>query len=190
MDAAGKTTLADALAEQLMPYGRQIIRASIDGFHNPRVVRRLDESPAGFFQCSFNYAALREELLAPLGPQGSRLFRRAVFNFRTDQPVFCSPERAEADAILLFDGIFLLRSELREYWDFAIFVEADFAVTVSRAETRDRDLLGDPATVRRRYESRYVPGQLMYLERERPRQFADVIVVNNDFENPQLQYDA
>ena len=82
VDAAGKTTLADALAEQLASCGRVIIRASIDGFHNSKAVRHLDESPLGFFERSFNYAALCTELLAPLGPGGSRLIRRGVYDFR------------------------------------------------------------------------------------------------------------
>jgi len=35
-DAAGKTTLADELAVALRERGRDVIRASIDGFHRPR----------------------------------------------------------------------------------------------------------------------------------------------------------
>jgi uridine kinase len=39
-DAAGKTTLADELAARLVPGDRDVIRASIDGFHRPRLERR------------------------------------------------------------------------------------------------------------------------------------------------------
>jgi uridine kinase len=39
VDGAGKTTFADELAACLASCGRQIIRASVDGFHNPRAIR-------------------------------------------------------------------------------------------------------------------------------------------------------
>src|SRR5262249_48623606 len=126
------------------------------------------------------------QLLAPLGPGGSRRYRTAVFDFRTDAPVDAPLQEAPADAVLLFDGVFLLRSGLRTHWDFSIFVEADFATTVARAELRDRALFGDAAAVRRRYETRYVPGQRIYLESERPRTRASVVVVNDDPAHPTL----
>ena len=190
VDAAGKTTLANEIAAVLNTSSRQIIRASIDGFHNPKHIRRRDDTADGYFRNSFNYQALRDHLLAPLGPNGSRLFRRATFDFRTDAEVVSERELAAPDAIFLLDGVFLLRSELRTHWDLSIFVEADFETTVARAEVRDRELFGDAAAVRQRYESRYIPGQRLYLEREQPRRFADIVVSNNDFSNPRLEHAA
>jgi uridine kinase len=187
VDAAGKTTLAGEVATALEDCGRQIIRASIDGFHNPRVVRRRDDSAEGYFRSSFNYAALIDSLLAPLGPNGSRMFRRAVFDLRADAEVVVEQEIAAPNAILLLDGVFLLRHELRGYWDLAIFVEADFATTVARAEVRDSKLFGNASAVRQRYESRYVPGQKLYLEQEQPKDCADFVVINNSFDNPRLE---
>ena len=187
VDAAGKTTLANEVAIALEGCGRQIIRASIDGFHNPKTVRRRDDTAEGYFRSSFNYAALIDSLLAPLGLNGSRAFRRAVFDFRADAEVDAAQEVAAPNAILLFDGVFLLRHELRGYWDLAIFVEADFATAIARAEVRDRELFGDATAIRQRYESRYVPGQKLYLEQEQPKQFADFVVINNSFDNPHLE---
>jgi len=36
VDGSGKTTFADALALPISRRGRAVIRASVDGFHNPR----------------------------------------------------------------------------------------------------------------------------------------------------------
>jgi len=60
VDGSGKTTLADELVEPLRRAGRDVIRASVDGFHNPRVVRytRGPDSPEGYFLDSFDYATL------------------------------------------------------------------------------------------------------------------------------------
>jgi uridine kinase len=182
VDAAGKTTLADELGRSIESLGRPVIRATIDGFHNPAVVRQRRglTSPEGYLEDSFDYEALLEVLLRPLGPGGSFSFRRAVFDFRTDQPVQARLEQAAPDAILLFDGVFLLRSGLREHFDFAIFVRADFSVTIARAEQRDIELFGSMEEVRRRYLERYIPAQQIYLANVEPERWASVILDNND----------
>ena len=37
VDGAGKTTFADELGSSVSALGRPVIRASVDGFHNPRL---------------------------------------------------------------------------------------------------------------------------------------------------------
>lgn len=188
VDAAGKTTLANELATAIRSLGRPVVRASVDGFHNPGSVRRRRGalSPHGYFHDSFDYPALIDALLLPLGPGGSRIFRRAVFDFRSDGAVDVPLESAPPDAILLLDGVFLLRPELRDHFDFSLFVKADFALTVKRAEERDRELFGSVEAVRQRYEQRYVPGQRLYLELAEPERHASLVVDNDDPLHPKM----
>jgi uridine kinase len=182
VDAAGKTTLAEELVTPIQACNRPVIRASIDGFHHPARLRyqRGSTSPAGYYHDSFNYQALIECLLAPLGRGGSRRYRFAVFDFRTDAAVQVTPRVAEAHAVLLFDGVFLLRPELRGYWDYTIFIDAAFAVTLGRAQQRDLALFGNVHDVTQRYQQRYIPGQRLYLETCCPKQCAELVVENND----------
>jgi len=188
-DAAGKTTLADELAPLIERSGRPVIRASIDGFHRPRARRmeRGPESPEGYFLDSFDYAALRAALLDPLGPGGSRQFRRRVFDFRTDLPVAAPAEVAPANAVLVFDGVFLLRRGLADLWDFSVFVAVPFAETQRRASARDVALFGGAEEVRRRYDVRYVPGQRLYFREAHPQERADAVVDNEDPDRPVLR---
>ena len=188
VDAAGKTTLADELATFIEAAGRPVVRASIDGFHNPAATRRRRGamSPVGYFEDSFNHEALLDGLLRPLGPGGSREIRRAVFDFRTDTAVVASTELAAPDAVLLLDGVFLLRPELRGHFDFSVFVRADFGVTTARAEQRDVMLFGSIDEVRRRYREHYVPGQQLYLATCEPERWASVVVDNNNPLQPTL----
>lgn len=191
VDASGKTTLADELAPLIEKCGRPVIRASVDGFHNPREVRyqRGVDSPAGYYHDAFNYAALQRDLLIPLGPDGKRKYRRAAFNLQENAPtpeVACA---APVNAILLCDGVFLLRPELIQYWDFSIFVDVDFNVSVPRAVARDvAQSDGDlsPQVAWAKYNQRYVPGQKLYLTEARPQENANLVIQNNDFANPQL----
>ncbi|HZU87536.1 MAG TPA: hypothetical protein VFF78_08640 [Anaerolineaceae bacterium] len=188
IDAAGKTSLADELAKVLLQFDRPVIRATMDGFHCPRIVRyrRGAESPEGYFFDSFDYPQLRSALLDPLGPSGDRRYRTAVFDFRQDISLEKPAQIADPQGILLFDGIFLSRPELAGGWDFNIFIEISFETSLARAMRRDLDLFGDPEAVRRRYLLRYFPAQEMYLASCNPRGKANVVVVNNDLAQPEL----
>ena len=187
-DAAGKSTLADELARDLRARGRDVIRASIDGFHRPRAdrYRRGPDSPRGYFEDSFDVATLRDVLLDPLGPEGDLRHVRAVFDARKDEPLPRRVEVASEDAVLVVDGIFLLRRELVSLWDLRIFVSVGFDETLRRALERDVALLGSRAEVERRYRARYIPGQRLYVARCRPAEAADVVVVNDDPSHPVL----
>src|SRR5207245_3510406 len=108
----------------------------------------------GCYHDSFDYDALHRVLLYPLGPAGDRRFRTAVYNKGTDTALSQPFTTAHADAVLLFDGVFLLRPELIDQWDLRIFVSAEFEETLNRARTRDQALYGTPE-VERRWRNRY-----------------------------------
>lgn len=188
-DVARKTTLADELAVVMREAGRDVIRASIDGFHRPRADRyaRGPDSPLGYYMDSFDCEALRSYLLEPLGPGGSREYRTAVFDFRDDQPLDQSPAVASERAVLVFDGVFLLRPELRDAWDVRVFVSAGFEETLRRARQRDEALFGSAEEVERRYRLRYIPGQELYFAQAHPQRVADAVVVNDDPAEPILR---
>jgi uridine kinase len=190
MAAAGKTSFADELAGRLQGRGRPVIRASVDGFHRPRAerYRRGQNSPQGYYHDAFDYAALRAGLLLPLGPNGNRRYRVASFDYRVDRPIHPVPRRAPRDAVLLCDGIFLLRPELSDCWEYRIFLHVDDQVAVGRASQRDQELFGTAEAVRARYWTRYVPAQQIYLKTARPLQQADVVIDNNDPLNPRLSW--
>ncbi|MBN2566203.1 MAG: uridine kinase [Candidatus Eisenbacteria bacterium] len=180
--ASGKTALADEIANELAGMGRAVIRASIDGFHNPPEMRyaRGRTSPEGYLNDSFDYDAVLFRLLRPLGPGGDRRYTAAIYDFRTESHVDSGEAEADPRSILLFDGVFILRDELRDSWDFSIFVDARFDVTLARALVRDLPLFGSEAAVRERYLLRYIPGESLYLDRHRPRERAAVVMTNDD----------
>ena len=86
-----------------------------------RRARRGEYSAEACYHDSFDYDALHRVLLDPLGPSGDRRFQQAVFDYRTDTALSQPVTTAPADAVLLFDGVFLLRPELIDRWDLRIF---------------------------------------------------------------------
>lgn len=123
---SGKSTLADELARVLTVEEVPVIRSTVDSFHNPRAVRwRLGRtSPEGYYLNSHDLHALKTFLLQPL-TSGMGRFRRVAFDEPSDSPVEAPLERALPGSVLLFDGLFLHRPELRHHWDYSIFIDAD-----------------------------------------------------------------
>jgi len=184
VDGAGKTTFGDELACVLEPSGRNVIRASVDGFHNPRLIRyRLGKmSPEGFFRDSYNYDLLKNRLLDPLGPGGSGKYRTAAFDHRSDRAVIMEERQARSGSILVLDGIFLHRPELRNYWDFSIFLEVGFHISIPRGAQRSEGSPDPDATVNKRY----VDGQKIYLRECEPAKHATVNINNEDLAEPRI----
>jgi uridine kinase len=184
--AAGKTTLADELASVLRSRGRVVIRSSIEGFLLPRAqrYRRGEDSPEGCYHDSFDFDALRRLLLDPLGPDGDRRFQPAVYDRDADTALSPPLTTVVADAVLLFDGVFLLRPELIDRWDLRIFVSVAFEETLARARIRDLARLGSATLVEQRFRNRYLPSQQHYFDTVRPTDLADVVVHNSEPERP------
>ena len=184
VDGVGKTTLANELVAPLRRRGVPVIRASIDGFHNPRAVRyRLGRSsPEGYFRDSFNYEALKNVLLDPLGPDGALRYRRAIFDYRADSEVSPPLEEAPRNAVLLFDGVFLLRPELLGYWDISCFLDAPFTTTIPRCAHRN----GGSPDVNAVENRRYVEGQKLYLQQCDPKRKATIVIDNANLMSPAI----
>jgi uridine kinase len=133
--AAGKTTLADSLATALRARtGRTVVRAEIDYFMlmvEDRTAYPYD-SPESYYLDAWNYPAIRQHLLEPLGPGGTRRYRTALG---------AAEETAPDDAILLADGVFLQRPELDHLWDLRIYVDVPDAESLRRDLRMSRDML-------------------------------------------------
>jgi uridine kinase len=191
VDGAGKTTLADELALLIRKFDHPVIRASVDGFHNPKAIRyrRGTDSAEGYYRDSFDYEVILRDLLVPLGPGGDRRYRRVTFNHNRNAVDCETWHEAPWNAVLLFDGVFLLRPELIQYWDFSIFLDVDFRISVPRAVQRDisnGDQRWNAKILQARYERRYVPGQRLYFREARPQEQASIIVDNNDYRTPSI----
>jgi uridine kinase len=184
VDGVGKTTFADKLAGAVEQLGRPVIRSSVDGFHNPRELRyrRGRASPEGFYLDSYDYAALRMHLLDPLGPRGSRVYCPAVFDHVSDSPVPLLMRMASSGAALILDGLFLHRQELRDTWDFSIFLDAPFEITIPRGAMRGASW-GSPEPTASS-NRRYIEGQRMYLRQDKPQARANVVIDYSDLAAP------
>jgi uridine kinase len=187
IDGAGKTVFGDALADVFAEDGSAVFRASIDDFHRPRIERyaRGRTSPEGFYRDSYDYATFRRVLIDPFreGTQtaGTTGFQLAAFDVARDTPVESAWTTAPRDAVLIVDGIFLHRPELRGLWNWSVWLDAPIDVAAQRLALRDGTDPNPSAPSNKRYRD----GQELYLKEAEPRTAASAIVDNTDLAHPQ-----
>jgi uridine kinase len=185
-DCAGKTTVADHLAEALrMPTER----ASVDSFSRPRGQRyeRGELSAEGYYLDSFDYPALLNECLLPFLGGESGLRTTAHDHAGDTKEAIDARAGVAARAVLVVDGVFLLRPELRELWTLSVYLRVSPQETLRRAHHRDLALFGSAQEIERRYLGRYLPGQALYRQRADPEAIAHILVDNERTDTPRIQ---
>lgn len=180
-DAAGKTTLAAALADRL---GHDGLRVSIDAFHHLRAVRHRSGrfSADGYYRETFDHATAIAELLVPFRA-GAPTVRTAATDYDTDKaiaPTASVPPRA----VLVMDGVFLQLPAFRGLWDLVVYLRVSPDVSRERGIARD-SLRGDALDdLEIRYRERYLPGQAMYRADCDPEASADLLIDMTDLGEP------
>ena len=181
VDGAGKSCLADELAVICEAAGRAVIRASVDGFHNPRaVLPARPYVPRGVLLRLVRLCDAEGRSPRSAGSRRKPAVRVATFDHRLDCAIETPECIAASGDILLFDGIFWHRPELRSYWDYSIFLDVEFAVSILRGAQRGEGSADPDAASNRRY----VRGQELYLGSAYPTRYAIVVVNNNDLDRP------
>jgi uridine kinase len=89
-------------------------------------------------------------------------------------------------AVLIFDGVFLLRDQLRDKWALSVYVDVSPQERLRRARVRDLDLFGTEEEIERRYLGRYLPGQALYRQQVDPTAVAHVVVDNDHVDAPRI----
>lgn len=175
-DGAGKTTFALGLADFLGSQGRVVVQTSLDWFHFPRAHRHaMGRSSESVWSRHFDYRAARRELLEPWlsGPGSS--YRTRWHDVVADVLVDDAGEAVPADGVLVVDGVFAQRPELRDLWDLVVYLDADEAVRVSRMARRD----GGPDDPEHPDQLRYLQAQRHYREVCDPIRHADLVIDSN-----------
>lgn len=185
-DGAGKTTFANRLAAVLSAMGYEVYRAGIDGWHLPAEVRyrRGRESAEGYYLDAFDFEGVKRELLDPFASEGSGHCRLAKYDFVNERAVEGERIIAGDAALLVFDGVFLLRPEVMTSWELSIYLSVEPAVALKRAVDRDAASTDEEEIVRHLYAKRYLPGHELYEEAVSPARLADVVVDNTDPRSP------
>lgn len=180
VDGAGKTSFADELRDRLSPLAH-VDRVSVDGFHNTRDdrYRRGRQSAEGFWLDSYDYETFLGSVIEPIRA-GAGTFLPAAHDVDTDAVLTGPRLPVVRGSFVVVDGIFLHRSELQGQFDWTLFLDVPFAVSVARMSRRD----GSSSDPDAEENARYVGGQRIYLTQCSPADRADVHIDYGDLGRP------
>ncbi|MHA4094111.1 hypothetical protein [Bacillus cereus] len=184
--ASGKTTFANELAEEIKKRGLPVTRASIDDFHNPRVIRyaKGKESAREYYEDAHDYTAFKERLLMPLGPNGNLQYETISHNLITDMSVHNEPLLATQNMIFIVDGTFLLKKDVAYLFDYKIFVDTNFEIARKRGAKRETEAFGSYEEAEKIFLNRYHAACKLYIDEHNPKELADVLFENSKFDDP------
>ncbi|MDQ4069486.1 MAG: hypothetical protein M3203_08490 [Actinomycetota bacterium] len=102
------------------------------------------------------------------------------YDYRREASTRVDVVGVRATAVLVFDGVFLLRPELRRFWTLAVYLAITPEERMRRAVAREVEMLGSAADVEQRDAKRYLPGQALYRQEASPESHANVVVDNSE----------
>jgi uridine kinase len=178
VDCAGKSTLAEALHDRLGAIGVPALVLEGDEFTRPTCERYAEpDEGLGYYRDSFDYGALFERILPAVRSSSPGELRIEVSDWERDgwqERTLVLP----AAGVLVVEGCFLFADGRTGEFDLSVWLDLPLDRILARALQRPRDLerMGGQDGVRSRYETRYIAGQRLHLERDRPRERADLVV--------------
>lgn len=179
--ASGKTTIARLLHKEI----KNSYLLSIDMFHNKREIRKAKGrlSPVGYYEDSFNYDYVINNVLRPIKNNVS-VFSFKEFNHFEDDYIDQIEVNLDETPIIIFEGVFMHRTELLEYIDYSVFLDVSFEEMLKRASVRDLKHFNNLEDLINTYNKRYMGGQKIYLTKEVPTLIANIVINNEDYSNP------
>jgi uridine kinase len=185
-EGSGTEAFADDLAAVYREAGTATARASMRDFHLPREKRHAHgrRDPGDYYARSFDYETLRRVLIDPFRMAGSTGFQTTAFDVGRDAPVVASWQTGPADMVLVLDGPFLLRPEIRTAYHVGVYLDVPLVLVYERlAATQGRDADPDAPS-----NARYVGGWRHYEQKVQPQYAADVVVGLTDPAHPRREH--
>jgi len=158
--AAGKSTLARTIQHQLA----NVTLIHVDDFYrvmDKRARAALDAE--GGYMLYYDWQRLEAQVLQPLSKRQQAMYQQYDWaDGSLGKWVVVEPT-----GVIVVEGVYSTRPELRAYYDVKIFVETSFATRMRRQGQRT-----DPAEWVERWEA----AEVYYTQTYNPRSYADVVV--------------
>jgi hypothetical protein len=166
--------LADLLAATLHDRAVPVARVRGEEFLRARSLRleRGPADPEGFFDGWYDLAALRREVLDPLGPGGTQQWLPGLRDPRTDRPLRRPPVAAPPGTVAVVDGMFLGRWDVADAVDLRVLLDVSPAARARRVPAEE--------------QARVLPAWERYLEWCDPAATAAFVVRHDRPSHPAL----
>jgi uridine kinase len=178
IDGAGKTTLGEALVQQIKAAGMACILVCGDDFERPEEERYLNRDwPTGHYEDSFDHDTLFQRVLLP-----ARIHQRwqTSIQLRSCPSNGVQTKTLEIDGpgIIVVEGVFLFKASNPPAFDLTIWIDCSFADALKRITERPEDIqrYGTADSARDMYLKRQFPAQRLHLQIDDPKDRADIVL--------------
>jgi len=121
----------------------------------------------------FRYDYLKETILEPMKKKEKGFSKVKIYNKENDDYnigiINLSPD------VVIIEGVFLQRPELKDYFDFMIYIDIDRETQLQRALLRGNNGK-DEKEIRKKYAEKYNPAEDKYLLSCNPRGSANIVI--------------
>lgn len=156
---SGTSGFAADLAAAIRRTSYSVFVASVEDFHRDQASLDPDFDEAAFYRDDYDYSLLRRILLDPFKNPAHGGFVLAGYDRVRRAPIEPKWLTAPADALLIVEGVFLNRPELKGLWSYSVWLE-----------------------------SSALKPQAAYNKESKPRTTATAIIDNSDFDHPRRNF--
>jgi uridine kinase len=166
LGGAGKSSLTYALRQHLERNRFIVATVCNDDFYLPSAERRRSSSQFTSVGVDFDWRRFRDQVLLPLRANRPADYMR--YDWSSDR--LAEHHQVQPKGIVLIEGVYCTRAELREFFDFRIWVDCPSGIRLSRGLARD----GEGS--RRRWLEEWMPQEDRYVEEHKPQACAHIVV--------------
>lgn len=178
LGGAGKSTIVNSLKLELNNKRHECYILHIDDFINKREIRYDDSKEQWYcyYNIQWRYDYLIKEILEPI-KRGEEIKKGIELYDKENDEYTAKQIHIPKGEILILEGVFLQRKELKDYLDFTIYLDVEKEVRLKRVLKRD-GYIGDAEEIKCKYEKRYFPAEDRYLMEYNPIGNADLVLKN------------
>lgn len=176
LGGSGKSTISNLLRTKLQIKNYEVYTLHIDDFIHTKDIRYNDseEDWYCYYHIQWRYDYLVKEILLPL-KNDSNIDKLVELYDKENDNYILQPVKISQGSILILEGVFLQRKELKQYLDFIIYIDAPKELRLSRVLERDF-YIGDREDIKNKYEKRYFPAEEKYELYYHPIKSADIVL--------------
>lgn len=179
LGGAGKSTLVNLIKSQLQNENYNCFVLHIDDFIHPKSIRYdlSKEEWYCYYNVQWRYDYLVKEILSPI--KNGEIIDKQIerYNRETDG-YFTQRVNLIHGSVLILEGIFLQKKELKAYLDYTIYLDVPREVRLNRVLARDV-YMGGLEDIKCKYERRYFPAEEKYILEYSPIENADFVLKNS-----------
>ena len=177
LGGAGKSTISELLSGYFQNQNKtRVIILHIDDFIHPRAIRYNPDIPEWkcYYHLQWRYDYFIQHVLQPLR-NGQDFNDSITFYDKENDCYFSRQVTIPVGSLVIVEGIFLQREELRDMFDYMIYLDISEETRLQRVLKRD-GYIGSQQQIHDKYENRYFPAERIYIREYNPVAMADYVI--------------